>query len=943
MRYIATISMIFSIFFIQVVRAQQLRPKASPLQADEVFYLYNVQKDGFLVGGNAYNTQASIARDHAIKVIVRKAIIQSQPWDGETYYITDSVETGGYLGKWRRLFIEVDENVFIDQQIDGEPGVGGMGTSTATRDNLWIIKPSPTHENAYTISLSPDNKTFNSPTLRLSIENSDIINIIQPIIGIYEESVNKNSDWYFVKPKDALVYMQAKKEEHKRLKRHILDRIVQQFSNNTIPTEQVVYMYNPLLDGFLVGEHLYKTQASISQRHAYKVILHKYIDAEGNWDGNSYLISDSVEMGNYANKYRNLFIGKDGYIWVDQRGMTSHIDHIWSIMPSDKNKGAFQIIPSNKNQAFTHDVLPSYRLGCAEGQQNETPILSLTNEDENTDWMFLLPQQYIKILQGHYRQELQGLILEVKDAFPNIDTTSFQKICDNENSSNTDINDAIGTLRLYLNSEGRKEETSFTNLLENPDFIYTGSKGWSTAYNVEVGTITWYGGKTDSNPCAEAYQAVYDFWQEVRGIPNGLYRVDVQAFARTRGVDLAFIERDSSFIVPVIYANEMEMPIRDLMQTTYSNTDDFLFLQQQNVDPPAAMLLMDGTYVPYNQWAASVAFEQGLYDQSVYCHVTDGAIRIGIRETNKRTGSWTAWDNFRLTYLPETSDNYQKAVKTYSDKAREIEQLAKIKRLDATALTQAISEADKVIQSSDVKDLNLALTSLNQQIINVRERIKQKEFAADATFPIYLGLSQVDQDVEETDDERADSTTILSDMAESFDYIATLLYGNEYEEKVIEALSQAIVLYETLQDFSHAGIKKGEIGLIFYDQSNYDAAEKSFWESIHYFEINNDTHNMALSYTNLSGVKIQTKDFIKAEDFARKAIELDNDLMVAHRNLADALLLQGKYQDAKEIYLLYKDYFMETGLGFEEKEKDGIIPKERKTDVEKIKILFEVE
>lgn len=923
--------------------AQQLRPKASSLQVDEVYYLYNVQKDGFLVGGNAWNTQASIARDHAIKVIVRKAIIDGQPWDGESYYITDSVETGDYAGKWRRLFIEVDENVFIDQMVANDSGVGLDGTSTITRDNLWLIQPSPISKKTYTISPSPVNKMFNSPTLRLSVDNSS--NIIQPIIGLFEESASKNIDWYFVKPEDAHAYLQAKKEERERLKRHILDRIVQQFSNNTIPTEQVVYMYNPLLDGFLVGEYLYKTQASISQRHAYKVILHKYIDAEGNWDGNSYLISDSVEMGNYANKYRNLFIGKDGYIWVDQRGMTSHLDHIWSIMPSKRVNGAFQVRPSNNNHAFRYEKLPDYLLGCEDGQEIDVPILSLTNEDENTDWMFLLPQQYIKILQGHYRQELQGLILEVKEAFPNIDTTSFQKICDNENSSNTDINDAIGTLRLYLNSEGRKEETSFTNLLENPDFIYTGSKGWSTAYNVEVGTITWYGGKTDSNPCAEAYQAVYDFWQEVKGIPNGLYRLDVQAFARTRGVDLAFIERDSSFIVPVIYANDMEMPIQDLMKTTYAKTDDYAFLQTEEIyeNMPAAVLLMDGTYVPFNQWAASSVFEEGLYDQSVYCRVTDGAIRIGIRETNKRTCSWTAWDNFRLTYLPETSDNYQKAVKTYVKKAKEIERLAKIKRLDATALTQAISEADKVIQSSDVKDLNLALTSLNQQIINVRERIKQKEFAADATFPIYLGLSQVDQDVEETDDERADSTTILSDMAESFDYIATMLYGHEYEEKGIEVLSKAYVLYETLQDYSHAGINKGKIGLIFYYQSNFDAAERSFWESIHDFEKNNDTHNMALSYTNLSCVKIQTKDFIKAEDFARKAIELDNDVMIAHRNLAEALLLQGKYQDAKEIYLLYKDYFMETGLGFEEKEKDGIIPKERKTDVEKIKKLFEVE
>lgn len=767
---------------------QQLRPKASSLQVDEVYYLYNVQKDGFLVGGNKWNTQASIAHDHANKVIVRKAIKEGQLWDGETYYITDSVETGDFSGNWRRIFIEVDTNVFIDQQVDGE--FGGDGTSTDIRDNLWVIKPLPTSKTTYTISPSPANITFNSPMLLLSVEIDTQGKI--PVIGIFEKTQNRNSDWYFVKPEDAHAYLQAKKEERERLKRHILDRIVQQFSNNTIPTEQVVYMYNPLLDGFLVGEHLYKTQASISQRHAYKVILHKYIDAEGNWDGNSYLISDSVEMGNYANKYRNLFIGKDGYIWVDQRGMTSHLDHIWSIMPSKRVNGAFQVRPSNNNHAFRYEKLPDYLLGCEDGQEIDVPILSLTNKDENTDWMFLLPQQYKKILQGHYRQELQGLILEVKDAFPNIDTTSFQKICDNENSSNTDINDVIGTLRLYLNSEGRKEETSFTDLLENPDFINTGGKGWSTAYNVEVGTLTWWGGKTDTNPCAEAYQAVYDFWQEVKGIPNGLYRLDVQAFARTRGVDLAFIERDSSFIVPVIYANDMEMPIRDLMQTTYSDTASYTFLQRKSEDPTAVMLLVDGTYVPNNQWTASSAFEEGLYDQSVYCRVTDGSIRIGIRETNKRTGSWTAWDNFRLTYLPETPENYQKAVNTYKEKAKEIEQLAKIKHVDVTMLSNAVEEADIVISDSNIEELNKYLTLLNQQIVNVREKIRQKEFAADVTTPVYLGTLQVDQDVEDTDDERADSTTILLDRAEALYRVAQLGYDAKQMDKTITCLTNSI-------------------------------------------------------------------------------------------------------------------------------------------------------
>ena len=70
-------------------------------------------------------------------------------------------------------------------------------------------------------------------------------------------------------------------------------------------------------------------------------------------------------------------------------------------------------------------------------------------------------------------------------------------------------------------------------------------------------------------------------------------------------------------------------------------------------------------------------------------------------------------------------------------------------------------------------------------------QIKQKEFAADATFPIYLGLSQVDQDVEETDDERADSTTILLDRAEALYRVAQLGYDAKQMDKTITCLTNS--------------------------------------------------------------------------------------------------------------------------------------------------------
>ena len=192
----------------------ELRPTASELKADETFFLYNIQKDGFLVGGNSWNTQASIAPYRGNKVVVRKSVVQGQKWDGETFVITDSVETGDFRGDWRAVFIEKDSNVYIDQLFNTEKIVwannpeNSQELHTGTRDNLWVIKPSDNISGAYTISLSPRNSTFNSSAIRLSVENDASGSL--PIIGIFDTLENANSDWYFVKPSDAYDYIQAK-------------------------------------------------------------------------------------------------------------------------------------------------------------------------------------------------------------------------------------------------------------------------------------------------------------------------------------------------------------------------------------------------------------------------------------------------------------------------------------------------------------------------------------------------------------------------------------------------------------------------------------------------------------------------------------------------------------------------------------------------------------
>ena len=78
--------------------------------------------------------------------------------------------------------------------------------------------------------------------------------------------------------------------------------------------------------------------------------------------------------------------------------------------------------------------------------------------------------------------------------------------------------------------------------------------------------------------------------------------------------------------------------------------------------------------------------------------------------------------------------------------------------------------------------------------------------------------------------------------------------------------------------------------------------------------------------------------FEEGELHSLEALKVDSTQHLAYTNLAAAYLLQGKYQAAEKLYRQYKSELKEGFLSdFDELAKAGVIPAERKADVEKIK------
>ena len=99
-------------------------------------------------------------------------------------------------------------------------------------------------------------------------------------------------------------------------------------------------------------------------------------------------------------------------------------------------------------------------------------------------------------------------------------------------------------------------------------------------------------------------------------------------------------------------------------------------------------------------------------------------------------------------------------------------------------------------------------------------------------------------------------------------------------------------------------------------------------------EYNNKALNQSF-FANLLG------KFKEGEQYSLEAIKVDSTKHIAYTNLAAALLFQGKVIEAEKLYLEYKDEFKNTFIDdFAEFERLGVIPEERKADVERIKAIL---
>lgn len=198
--------------------------------------------------------------------------------------------------------------------------------------------------------------------------------------------------------------------------------------------------------------------------------------------------------------------------------------------------------------------------------------------------------------------------------------------------------------------------TDCTHLLTNPDFSNSDGEGWTWERKDSVTSLAKSGGWS-YKPCAEAYGGddiyggfMFDVYQTVEGMPDGVYSLTVNAFYRPSENG----SYDGSESVPAfIYINSAKAAVPHIMSDALQSLDgdNLNYWEWKNLSDY-------GVYIPNTMYGASEAFGKGLYEKKIYGIVQGGLMKVGIQKLiySPESDGWCAWSDFRLVYEGTSAD-----------------------------------------------------------------------------------------------------------------------------------------------------------------------------------------------------------------------------------------------------------------------------------------------
>ncbi|MBO7118946.1 MAG: hypothetical protein J6W03_01340 [Bacteroidaceae bacterium] len=265
---------------------------------------------------------------------------------------------------------------------------------------------------------------------------------------------------------------------------------------------------------------------------------------------------------------------------------------------------------------------------------------------------------------------------EASDELPN---GTFINIIDARMLNNDELTAEIAFARTLLDNAimtSISVGSDVSNIIKNAAFDEDGNfKDWETevTFRGPAGSnFTSNTGFTDIYPVAGTWNTAFTVSQYiVADIPDGIYELEVPAFYRPGpnvGDDEHFPDFQSDlegrdYVPADLFINDFYTPVMNIYAGRVLEEDAIngvnCRIDPEDPDVPHAGEATDSYefytgdgYVPEKRQAVSFAFAGGRYINNVYGIVTNGELRLGIRNTGKPWYEYgmTMWGKFKLIY-----------------------------------------------------------------------------------------------------------------------------------------------------------------------------------------------------------------------------------------------------------------------------------------------------
>ena len=179
----------------------------------------------------------------------------------------------------------------------------------------------------------------------------------------------------------------------------------------------------------------------------------------------------------------------------------------------------------------------------------------------------------------------------------------------------------------------------------------------TTTSVVKSSTDGWTGDATYAESCCEFFQRTFNFNQTVTGLPQGNFKLMAQAFQRPGHYEAAYsaYTAGNNQVNAVLYAGVASQKVHHMADEA----------QGQRIHADDVTVGSPAVFVPNTMASAAAYFKKRLYDNAVWTVTSqrNASLKIGIKGTVTRDGYWTIFDNFRLYFYGQLSEDDITAVK----------------------------------------------------------------------------------------------------------------------------------------------------------------------------------------------------------------------------------------------------------------------------------------